>query len=147
MARTNAALKNNPQFQALVATLGSEEKAKVAFERLRPTAPKVDPRVAELMAAGFTEDEAKAALTEAPAEVEAKVEVDPADALREKKGYAFAKGRVYSTSALIEAQARVLRSGKPEIVVGRLTAGEKQRAVLVSKLESGDLSLQNLIKG
>ena len=148
MARTNASLKKNPQFQALVAVLGSEEKAREAFDRI--TKPAVDSRVQELMAAGFSEEEAKAALAdEAPkpkaeAKPVAKTSKERAEELVADKGYDFTKGRVYGGVTLAEAIARVFRSGKPEIV--QSSGIGRTKGVLVYKEESGDVALQNLTK-
>lgn len=146
MARTNASIKNNPQFKALVAALGSEEKAKVAFDKLRPST-KVDPRVQTLLDAGFTEEEATAALAEKAAPVEKAAPAtskERGDQLREKQGFEYAKGRVYATGTLAEAIVRVLKSGKPEIVAS--SGVGRTKAVLVYREESGDVTLQNLTK-
>ena len=76
MARTKASIKKDPQFQALVAVLGSEEKALERFERIRPSKPAVDPAVKELLGAGFTEEEARVALADdAPKEEAPKARV------------------------------------------------------------------------
>lgn len=142
MARINAATKSDPQFQALVGVLGSEAKAKVAFDRIRKDAePKVDPKVQELVDAGFTEEEAAKALAEVEAPVEAK---DPAEALVESQGYKHTKGRVYGGPSLAEAIVRVHKTGKPEIVP---SSGKGRVAgVVVFKTEGGDVAQQNLVK-
>lgn len=143
MTRISAAIKKDPQFQALAAVLGSEAKAKVAFDRLQ--APKVDARVQQLLDAGFTQEEAEAALTEAPeAPVEAAVPTKKEQdaALVEKHGYVFTKGRVYTGVEHAEAIVRVHRTGKTEIV--QSSGVGRTKAVLVSKEESGDVALQNL---
>lgn len=140
-------IKSDPRFTALVAALKSDAKALAAFERVNPTE---DPRIQELVDAGFTRDQAVAALsddapTEAP-KVEAVPDPKPEDVKAEfvaSQGFAFARGRVYSTKALIEAQARVMRSGKAEVVAS--SGVGRTKAVLVSKEASGDLALQNLV--
>ena len=60
-----------------------------------------------------------------------------------KAGFIPVRGRVYSSAALIEAQVRVLRSGKPEVVK---TPGEhRTKGVLVYRTDNGDgVALQNL---
>lgn len=139
----NAATKNDPQFKALVAVLGSQAKAKVAFDRLPKAEIKGDPRIQELVAAGFSEEDAKAALTEAPAEAAAEPTKKEQDAaLVEKAGYTFTKGRVYTGVEHAEAIVRVHRTGKTEIV--QSSGVGRTKAVLVAKEESGDIALQNL---
>lgn len=150
MARIAAKIKQDPQFQALVAALGSEDKAKIAFDRLRPAAPKVDPRIQSLLDAGFTEDEAKKALDEqeAPAEAPKLTPVTPlsskerAEALVAEKGFEYTKGRVYCGPTMAEAIVRVHKTGKPEIVTS--SGVGRTKAVLVYKEDSGDVALQNL---
>jgi len=137
----NAATKNDPQFQALVAVLGTQAKAKVAFDRIRKNTqpePELD-ATATLLAAGFSEEEAAEAL--AAEAVEAK---NPADALVEKQGYKHTKGRVYGGPALAEAIVRVHKTGKPEIVAS--SGKGRVAAVVVFKTESGDVAQQNLTK-
>lgn len=145
----DAKLKQDPQYKALVAALGSHAKAKVAFERLRPSTPEVDPRVAQLMETGlFTQAEAEAAVAEQAAPVEApapQTSKQKAEALAESKGYTYARGRIYATTALAEAIVRVHKGGKPEIV--QSSGVGRTKAVLVYKEESGDVALQNLTQG
>jgi hypothetical protein len=150
MARIAAKIKQDPQFKALVAALGSEEKAKIAFDRLRPAAPEVDPRVQTLLDAGFTEEQAEKALAEqdAPAEPAKLAPVTPlsskdrAEALVSEKGFEYTKGRVYGGPSLAEAIVRVHKTGKPEIVTS--SGVGRTKAVLVYKEDSGDVALQNL---
>jgi hypothetical protein len=150
MARIAAKIKQDPQFKALVAALGSEEKAKVAFDRLRPATPEVDPRMQTLLDAGFTEDEAKKALEEeaTPAEPAKLAPVTPlsskerAEALVSDKGFEYTKGRVYGGPSLAEAIVRVHRTGTPQIVTS--SGVGRTKAVLVYKEDSGDVALQNL---
>lgn len=150
MARIAAKIKQDPKFQALLGALGSEEKAKIAFDRLQPAAPEVDPRMQTLLDAGLTPEQAEQALTEdeAPAEPTKLAQVTPlsskerAEALVADKGYEYTKGRVYGGPSLAESIVRVHKTGKPEIVsssgVGRT------KGVLVYKEDSGDVALQNL---
>lgn len=145
--KLTAKVKKDPQFQALVAVLGSDQKALAAFNRVRPTEPAVDPKVAALVDAGFSEAEAKEALAE-PAQAEVKVpetSKEKAEALAESKGFTYARGRVYGTVALAEALVRVHKTGRPEIVAS--SGVGRTKAVLVYKEESGDVALQNLTKG
>lgn len=156
MARTLASIKKDPQFKALVAVLGSEEKAKVAFDRLRPPTPEIDPNVKALLDAGFTEAEAQQALassatpatpaaaTPPPAAPAPQTSKDRAEALVVEHGYGFTKGRVYGNMALAEAIVRVHRTGTPQIV--QSSGVGRTKAVLVYKEESGDVALQNLTR-
>ena len=118
-SKINASTKNDPRFIELVAILGSEDKALEAFDRLQAVTTPATPAAA--------------------APVKSK-----ADKLVEKHGYGYAKGRVYATPTLAEAIVRVHRNGKPEIV--QSSGVGRTKAVLVSKQESGDVSLQNLTK-
>lgn len=143
-----AQVKNDPQFKALASVLGSDAKALEAFNRVNEGTTE-DPRIQELVDAGFSRDKAVAALTaDEPAEVKVEAPKAPktakekADALVEKKGLAYAKGRVYTTTDIIEAQVRVMRSGKAEIV--QSSGVGRTKAVLVTREESGDVALQNL---
>lgn len=146
-------MQTNTQFDTLVAMLGSEEKARVAMAAVAPVEPEVDSRVAELVKAGFKEDEAIAALAagdaaEAPAaEAEKpapKTSKEKAEALVDKQGYGFTSGRVYANGAVAEAIVRVLRKGKPEIV--QTSGVGRTKAVLVWREDSGDVAVQNLSK-
>jgi hypothetical protein len=154
MARIAANIKQDPQFKALVAALGSEEKAKVAYDRLHPAVPEVDPRIQSLLDAGFTEEQAAKALEEqspeAPAEPAKLAPVTPlsskerAEALVSDKGFEYTKGRVYGGPSLAEAIVRVHKTGKPEIVAS--SGVGRTKGVLVYKEDSGDVALQNLTK-
>ena len=145
MARTN--VKSDPQFQTLLAVLGSEDKARAAFDRIN--GEKVDPQVQKLIDAGFTKADAEKALAgESEAKPEAKkptTSKERAEALVEKRGFSYAKGRVYATTALAEAIVRVHKGGKAEIVAS--SGVGRTKAVLVYREESGDVALQNLTKG
>jgi hypothetical protein len=151
-ARITKKVRNDAQFQALVAVIGDDQKALVAFQRLNPEPepePEIDPRIQALVDKGFTVEQAELALSDVEATVEAVVEApvtekDKADALVTERGFGYAKGRVYATPLLAEAVVRVHRGGKAEIVpssgVGRT------KAVLVYREDSGDVALQNLTK-
>lgn len=148
MARTHASIKNDVQYKALLALLGDEDKALESFQRLTATVaePKVDPAMQTLIDAGFTPEQIAAAMSDdTPPVAEPEVVVEPHEELREQQGFDFAKGRVYAGAELAEAIVTVTKTGKPRIVTGR-TVNERTKAVLVYRLESGDVALQNLIK-
>jgi hypothetical protein len=148
------------RFQALLAVAGGDEaKAVAAWNATNPESPiaakastvVVDPQIAELVKAGYSEADAKAAieaLSAEPAKVEAP-EAKPltsheiADAAVAKAGLVHFRGRVYSTPDLIEAQVRVLKTGKPEVV---LNSGEtKTKGTVVYRTDEGtSVVLQNL---
>lgn len=140
--------KRSKKFKTLVAILGSEEAAVVAYTQAEqvaePVVETVDP-VAQLVAAGYTQEQAEKALASAQqVQVAPLTSKERGEALVAERGLTFTKGRVYGTPTLAEAIVRVHRTGTPEVVqssgVGR-TAG-----VLVYKEESGDVALQNLSK-
>lgn len=152
MSDTVGSIRKTKQFKAILAVLKDQDKALAAYYAANPDqAPQVEPQgdLADLMAAGLTEAQAKAALAtpaDAPVETPAETPVtskDVAEALVAERGFTFTKGRVYATGTLAEAIVRVLKNGKPEIVpssgVGRT------KGVLVYKLDSGDVALQNLM--
>ena len=128
-------IKTTPQYQTLLAVLKDEAQALAAYDRLNP-APAVDP-IAELVAAGFTQEQAVAALTDV-AEV---VVVPDHDVLREAEGFKYAKGRVYGDKSLAKAICEVLNSGAPQLV--RNTKVEN-KGVLVYVTE-GSVTLQNVV--
>ena len=145
-------IKSTTEYKNLLAVLKDDDKALAAYHRLHPEAkpePKGDDPVAQLMAHGFTEEQARLSLATDAAE---KVESAPkpltskerGEALVAERGLTFTKGRVYGGGALAEAIVRVGRTGKPEVVqssgVGH-TVGQ-----LVYKEESGDVAIQNLAK-
>jgi len=72
----------------------------------------------------------------------AEPELTAGEALVAKHGLSFARGRVYINATTIEAQARVLKTGTPQIV----ESSTKGRAVLVERTETGDVLVQNLFK-
>jgi hypothetical protein len=145
--KISKSIKADPQFQALVAILGDDEKALEHFHALHPVEPEVevDPRIQKLLDVGLTQEQAEAALADVEEAVEAPVtEKEKAEALVTERGFTYAKGRVYATPLLAEAIVRVHRGGKAEIVpssgVGRT------KGVLVYKEDSGDVALQNLTR-
>lgn len=144
MARIAAKIKNDPQFQTLLAVFNDDAKALEAFNRIQPK-PESDTRAAQLRAAGFTAEQVELALAEEAVEVEVPpTNKEIAEALVTDRGFTWAKGRVYAGPLLAEAIVRCHRGGKAEIVpssgVGRT------KGVLVYKEESGDVALQNLTK-
>lgn len=159
--------KATKKFRTLIAMGVSEQDAL----EIIGAAPNVDSRLAGLVDGGFTEAQARKILEDqdakaskkgkgkkgkkAKASAAIKAEVaevvaasmtpkQRAEALVAERGLSFTRGRVYVTGALIEAQARVMKTGAPEVVqasgVGRVSD------VLVYREESGDVALQNLNK-
>lgn len=59
-------------------------------------------------------------------------------------GFKFTSGRVYfdGTGSMVEAVVRVTKGGKSEIV--NTSGNGRTKAVLVTRTESGDVSVQNL---
>jgi len=121
MARIASKIKQDPQFQALVAALGSEEQAKLAFDGIRQAS--AEPKLAVVTPLSSKQR---------------------AEALVEKQGFEYAKGRVYAGPVLAEAIVRVHKTGKPEIVAS--SGVGRTKAVLVYKEDSGDVALQNLTR-
>lgn len=148
------------QFQALLAVLGDEDKAKAAYERIQPTteAPTDEQ---QLLDAGFTPEQVAKAL-EAPKPAAKKASkakaakksaplasVTPIETAKERlsrqvdeAGLAFTRGRVYVTKEIIEAQARTMRNGRSQIV--KASGKGHISHVLIAKEETGDVSVQNL---
>lgn len=104
--------------------------------------------IAQLVAAGFTQDEAEHMLAEGqspePQPVVA-AGLDPIAALIAKHGFDFAKGRVYLGADAIEAAVRVRRTGTPELIASA-RATTRPRAVVVYQGENGEVIVQNLIR-
>ncbi|NUS02007.1 MAG: hypothetical protein HOV97_05520 [Nonomuraea sp.] len=159
------------RYKALIAAGLSDTDALGVMGVSEAEAQEVDPRLAGLIHGGFTEEQARKILGDqdaapkgkkgkkkgkkAKASAAIKAEVaevvaasmspkERAEALVAEKGLTFTRGRVYVTPTMIEALARVTKTGKAEIVqasgVGRTTA------VLIYKEESGDVAVQNLMK-
>lgn len=156
MAGITKAVKADPQFQALVAVLGSQVKAKAAFDRINQPAEEVKSELQQLLDAGFTQEQAEKALgtplSDKPVSL-VKAGDRPAAVVEEtakektarqvaEAGLVFAKGRVYVTKPIIEAVARTLRNGQAQIV--QASGNGRVSHVLVAKEESGDVSIQNL---
>lgn len=139
-------IKSTSKYKILLARLGSEEAATAAYHAaFGTTEPKVDPAVAELIDAGFTQEEAERALAATPAKLAEVVPLsskERGEALVAEKGLTFTKGRVYATGSTAEAIVRVLKTGKPEVVTS--SGVGRTKAVLVYKEDSGDVALQNL---
>jgi hypothetical protein len=146
------------KFKGLVALLEDEDRAVIAWnasnpDNLIPVADTTEPsaEVAKLMKAGFKREEAETALaaaattdtTAAPETVEAPLtSSEQGEVLAAKAGLIPVRGRVYSHPALIEAQARVLKTGTPELV--QQPGEHRTKAVLVYRLDDGKgLALQN----
>lgn len=146
MSVITKAVKADPQFQTLLAVLGSEEKAKAAFDRLpKPEATETKSELQQLLDAGFTQEQAEAALAETVAPVVSLVKETAKERLERQvadAGLSFTRGRVYVTKSIIEAVARTLRNGKAQIV--EASGNGHVSHVLVAKEESGDVSIQNL---
>lgn len=79
------------------------------------------------------------AVTEAAEDRTAKEQIDAAIA---DAGFAPVRGRVYGDGSLLEAGARVLKTGRTEIV--RLAGDHRIQAVCVFRAESGSFAFQNL---
>lgn len=153
--------KTDPKFQSLLALMGSEERAITAWNSRYPDSPikskakakakkkAVDPEIQKLVDAGFTKAEAVEFIAEAkgdPAPVEAEKPLTSQEQgmiFAAQQGFTPTRGRVYSNTALIEAQVRVLKSGKAEVV--RLSGERHIKAVLVFRVDDGfTVACQNL---
>lgn len=128
--------------------------------------PEVDPRIATLVAGGFTAEQAEAIIAgkdgakggnkgkgkkgkkaKAEPEAEAAPELTNkqiAEALVASQGLAFTRGRVYGGVNLAEAIVTVHRTGEPTIVPA--SGAGRVAAVLVYREASGDVAQQNLMK-
>lgn len=146
MARTNTSIKATREYQVLLSVLGSEELALAGYRRAiaEPEAtPEVTDPVAALVATGMSVEQAERALgldvaATPPAPLTSK---ERGEALKEAQGFSPLRGRVYVTSEVLAAAARVQASGDPEIVA---TSGAgRTKAVLLVREESGDVSIQN----
>lgn len=143
--------RSTKKYHALIAIGYTDEQALKALANLGITEPEPLPEfpvVQQLVASGeFTKEEAEALVASlspdqpvhTPAPLTPKQQ---AEALVEKSGLGYAKGRVYVNGDVLEAATRVLKTGTPEIAktsgVGRVVA------LLVYKEESGDVALQSL---
>lgn len=153
---TTARPKASKKFKALVATLGTEEAAVVAWNSAFPDNRIADTKkvqtalpegVQTLITAGFSEAEARELVaskgvtttTEATAPLTSQ---ERAEALVAKEGLTHVRGRVYTNSLLIEAQVRVLKTGKPEVV--RTPGSHRTKAVVLWQTDEGSVAVQNL---
>lgn len=143
--------KSTKKFKALVAYLGSEEKAITAWNKANPESPigdasTVSAGVQQLLDAGFTLAEAKefAAETDAaPAKDEPLTSKENGDVLTAQAGLVPVRGRVYGDGDLLEAGARVLKTGKPEVL--RNSGETRTKGVLVYRTDDGkNFAIQNL---
>lgn len=138
------------KFKALVAVLGSEEAAVAAWNAGNPDnqiggSTPVSTEVQTLIDAGFTREEAEkyAAQAAAPAPAAPLTSQELAEVEIAKQGFVPVRGRVYGNTALVEAQVRVLKSGKPEVV--RLEGEHRVKAVAVWRTDDGKtFATQNL---
>jgi len=148
MSSTTTKPRTTKKFKALIAHLGSEEAAVNAWNSAFPDNPiavELPEEVAVLVAAGFTEEQARAALgaKDAPKqEPVALTSKEQADVLVAKEGLTHVRGRVYTNPDLIEAQVRVLKTGKPEIV--RTPGSHRTKAVAIWQTDEGSVAVQNL---
>ena len=155
-----AGARRSKQYKALIAIGLDADTAMKTYQRevkgvemVEPEPETPDP-IALLVAAGFTEDEARRVLATEAVEAAAKATPAPvaqskpettkdvAEALVEQHGLTFTKGRVYITTDMIEAAVRVRKTGSPEIVTGAGVG--RTAAVLLFKGEAGTVALQNL---
>lgn len=114
-------VRDSKDFKRLLSLLNGDDKAAVeAWNATHPDKP-----------IGTTEVD--------PATLSSK---DQADVLVAQAGMIHIRGRVYSNTTLIEAQVRVLKTGKPEIV--RLTGDRHTKGVAVWRHDDGTVALQNL---
>lgn len=152
--KSDAQIARTKKYQALIAVgLSPEDAAKRYREVVEGIAPEptIDP-IAELVAAGFTEEDARkivsaGAVAEPEATVTApvkKTSQELGEALVEQHGLAFTKGRVYVTPDIIEAAVRVRKTASPEVVTS--SGVGRTAAVLVFKTDGGDVAIQNLAK-
>ena len=148
MSTTATKPKTTKKFKALAVALGSEEAAITAWNSAFPENPiavELPESVAVLVAAGFTEDQARAALDAKSAPKQDAVALtskEQADVLVAKEGLTHVRGRVYTNPDLIEAQVRVLKTGKPEIV--RTPGSHRTTAVAIWQTDEGSVAVQNL---
>lgn len=126
MSNTTTKPKATKEFKALVASLGSQELAATAWNALHPENPvKVK------------------AKTEEPAEAAPLTSYEVSQALVAQAGFVPVRGRVYATPEIIEAQVRVLKTGKPEVV--RTSGEHRTKAVVIYRTDDGTtVAVQNL---
>ena len=146
-------VKNTQQYAAILAALGTEDKALNAYFDIHPDerpaeTTEVDANVQLLVNSGLSVEQARQVLSAqveaAPEEPKTLTPEEVGEALVAQHGYTFAKGRVYGGTALAEAIVRVTRTGSPEIV--QSSGVGRTKALLVTRKESGDVAIQNLTK-
>lgn len=80
---------------------------------------------------------------DAKAKTTTTAKVDPVEALLKAKNLGYANGgRVYYSDAIIEAVARVTKSGKPEVVT--TTESARVAGLLIAKDDKGRVYSQNV---
>lgn len=148
MSTTTSKPKTTKKFKALVAQLGSEEAAVSAWNAAFPDnqiGVTLPDDVAALVAVGFTEAQARAAVAAKSAPAEQPVALtsqEQAEVLIAKAGLTPVRGRVYVNSELIEAQVRVLKTGKPEVV--RTPGSHRTKGVALWRTDEDSVAIQNL---
>lgn len=116
-----------------------------------------DPRVAMLVAGGFTREQALEALarttqttqaTQASAVPATATPTPTPEQLREelvaKAGMTYTRGRVYLSTTAIETCVRVRKTGRPEVLAVR--EGTHIAGLLVYRTDTDDVAVQNLAK-
>lgn len=145
--------RSTKKYQTLIHLGYSDEQALKVLAEIGVIEPEPLPEfpvVQQLVASGeFTLEEAQTLVASlspdqpvhTPAPLTPKQQ---AEALVEKAGLGYTKGRVYVNGAVLEAATRVLKTGTPEVTA---TSGVGHiAAVLVYREESGDVAIQNLSK-
>jgi len=150
-------IRSTKKYRALIAIGMSDEQA---VKALTPVVVEPEPLpelpVVDLLMekGGYTREQAEALIASLSTDEPAHVEPTPtpvpvvlsakekAEALVAEAGLTFTRGRVYGKGELLEAAARVLKTGTPEIV--KSSGVGHTAAVLVYREESGDFAMQNL---
>jgi hypothetical protein len=151
MSKTTTRPQATKKFKALVAYLGSEDRAVTAWNKSYPDnkipakakAEQPSTEVQALVDAGFSLAEAQEFVGEKAAPAEPTTSRELGEALVTDSGLVPVRGRVYGDGKVLEACARVLKNGKPEIV---RNAGEtRTKGVLVYRTDDGkNFAVQNL---
>jgi hypothetical protein len=154
---TMSRIRSTKKYRALVAIGMSDEQAVKALTPvvIEPEPLPEFPAYELLVKSGqFSPEEATALLASlstdepvhpAPAPTPVPVILtskEKGEALVANAGFTFTRGRVYGTGTLLEAAARVLKTGTPEIVAS--SGAGHVAAVLVYREDSGDFAFQNL---
>jgi hypothetical protein len=144
------AIKNplrTKKFKGLVVALGSEEAAVKAWnnafpDNAIPVETEVPDNVAALVAAGFSEEEARKLLdAQGASETVALTSQEEAEVLIAKSGLTPVRGRVYINSDVVDAFQRVLKTGKPEVI--KTPGSHRTKAVALWKADD-NVACQNL---